>query len=363
MTREVTGARPDRRGSRPAFAVAVLVASVGGFAGLLASGAGGHRVLDYVDDLVTLAAAALAAMSCLRAGLRHDRGTRRFWILLGIASVAWTAAEGIWSVYELVLHVAPPDPSWADVGYLSAIPLAAGALLSHPALNAIRLRSARALLEGAILATSLLFLSWSFVLGSLWQHTNLSSTAGVVTVAYPFSDVVLVFLAVFAIRSLRGAERLALWSVLAGIVAMAVSDSVYTYFSEKSTFSTGGVIDAGWVAAYLAIALGGYLASSREEVEIHRSTPQFTVASVIVPFLPVLLALSVTAVRTSLGHRIDRTGWLLALVLTVLVLVRQAALLLERALGAPSYGYQLQAGLEADPDSKVSAGTSGTGAR
>lgn len=337
-----------RRFPSSALGGAALVLVVAPFAAVLATGAGGHRVVDYIDDTVTPVAAALAALFCVRAGLRQEGGTRRFWLLLGGASVVWTAAETIWAVYELVLGVPVPDPSWADVGYLSAILVAVAALLSHPALRGASLRGARAILEGAILATSLLFLSWSLVLERLWHHTDLSSSAGVVAVAYPFSDVILVFLVVQAIRAINVTERLALWCVLAGIVAMAFSDTFYTYFTETSSYATGNLIDAGWVAAYLGLALGGFVATNERAVVARRPLGHLSATSLVASVVPVLVALGVTAVRTSLGHGIDRASWLLALVLCLLVLVRLAMVLFEQALGAPRHGYQLDRLLAAE---------------
>jgi hypothetical protein len=94
---------------------------------------GGGNGGRYFDDIVTALAALSACVSCRVAGKRQSGSQRRFWLLLALALWAWTFAEVIWAVYDLVLHVAVPVPSWADVGYLGAIPLAAAALLYHPA--------------------------------------------------------------------------------------------------------------------------------------------------------------------------------------------------------------------------------------
>jgi len=68
-------------------------------------------------------------------------------------------------------------PSWADVGYLGAIPLAAAALLCHPGMHTAGSHKTRATLDGLAIGTAVLLLSWTFVLGSLWRHTDLT-TAG-----------------------------------------------------------------------------------------------------------------------------------------------------------------------------------------
>ena len=52
-------------------------------------------------------------------------------------------------------------PSWADVGYLSAIPFAVAALVAHPATGGGGTRKARSLFDALLVATALMFLSWT----------------------------------------------------------------------------------------------------------------------------------------------------------------------------------------------------------
>ncbi len=125
---------------------------------------------------------------------------RLFWSLLGLATASWTLAEVIWGYYALILDREVPVPSWADVGYLSAIPLAIAALVVHPATRGSGTRKARSVFDGLVIATALMFLSWTLVLGPVWRSADLSTWTGVVTLAYPFGDVVIVFFIVLAIR-------------------------------------------------------------------------------------------------------------------------------------------------------------------
>ncbi len=163
---------------------------------------GGKSGVRYFDDIVTALAALSACVACLLAARRQSGPERHFWTLLGLALGAWTFAEVIWGVYDLVLRVSVPVPSWADVGYLGAIPLAAAALLCHPGMRAAGSHKTRATLDGLAIGTAVLLLSWTFVLGSLWRHTDLTTAGGVVALAYPFGDVVIIFLIVLSVRSM-----------------------------------------------------------------------------------------------------------------------------------------------------------------
>jgi len=77
-----------------------------------------------------------------------------------------------------------------------------------------RTHRARSVLDGMVIATALLFVSWTLVLGPLWRSTDLTTLGGLVTLAYPFGDVVIVFFIVLAIRGMTGENRSALWCLL-----------------------------------------------------------------------------------------------------------------------------------------------------
>jgi len=284
---------------------------------------GGDAVTKAVDDLGTLAAATAAAVQCFRAGRRVDGRSRRFWLLLGAATSAWAFGEATWAGYDLVLNQPVPTPSYADLGYLGAIPLAIAALLCHPANR--RRGNVRAFLDGSILATALLFLSWTYALGPVWQQNDVTTSAGVVSVAYPFGDVVLVFLLTRVLVDLDQSLRRAIGLVFAGLLAMSLSDSAYTYLTAVREYTTGNLIDVGWLVAYLAIAAGASCAVSIETAATHhrRRVPNDAVG-LLAPFLPVLLSLGVVGIRAQDGTALDGASLLLAVALTSLVLIRQA---------------------------------------
>jgi len=291
---------------------------------------GGSRGVHLFDDTVTALAALTACLACLAAAKRSSQAMRRFWGLIGLALVAWTSAEVIWAVYDLVLRVAVPVPSWADVGYLGAIPLAAAALLCHPGMRVAGTHKARATLDGLAIGTALLLLSWTFVLGPLWRDTDLTSAGGVVALAYPFGDLVILFLVVLSVRATAATGRRPLLWVLVGLFAMAVADSTYAYLVEAGRYATGNLVDTGWVLGYLAIAVG---ASSESGLEVQLTpieTEEASLVSFVTPYVPVVVALSAITVELELHRHIDRVSWLTGFGLALLVIGRQALLLVDR---------------------------------
>ena len=315
--------------NRPVQALAVIGALTLAFGAWVATGLGGELTTRAVDDLATVAAVAAAAWLCARAALRHEGRLRLHWWLLAAGCTAWAIGEVLWAVYDLVTGDVPKT-SWADVAFLAALPPIAAALLVHPALRVRMIGRARALLDGLVLAAALFFAAGNLILEPVRQSTDLTSRAGVVTLAYPLSDVVIVFLVVLVIRETTRSARLDLWWLLSGVLLIAVSDSAYSYLTDVRSFSTGGVIDTGWFAGYLAIAVGAMCARSHAGAPLPANwSSRPTRAGILTPFLAIFGALVLLAARIETGHRLDNVSLAVAFAVVGLVLLRQVLLVID----------------------------------
>ena len=82
-------------------------------------------------------------------------------------------------------------PSLADVGYLIAVPLLIAGVLAFPIAPMRATARLRTLLDGLLIAASLLFLGWATVLGDAFRDSGTSSTLErAVCLAYPLGDIV-----------------------------------------------------------------------------------------------------------------------------------------------------------------------------
>lgn len=299
------------------------------FATWIVVGVGGETSVRYVDDLATIGAALAATGLCVRVGGGHEGRLRLFWWLLAGATGAWALGEFFWAWYDLGGGGGVPVPSWADAAYLAGIPLAAAALLAHPAMRGRTIGKARSLLDGVVIAAALFLLGWTLVLGPIWRTSDLSTLGGAVTFAYPVGDIVILFLVVLVIRGTVRGDRLDLWCLLAGLLALTLSDSIYGYLTQVKDYETGNVIDVGWFAGYAAIGVGAFCSRAERVTDGTIESRSLTPAAVVVPFLPMLAALSLTAIWIELGHRLDCVAWTTAVALVAMVLVRQALLVID----------------------------------
>lgn len=309
----------------PAAGVALSATAI--FAAWIGWRVGGPSTALYVDDIATVGAALAASLLCLRAAGRQVGALRRSWWLLGAACASWTLGEVLWAIHDLILQDAVPVPSWADLGYLGAIGLAVAALLSHPTMAGRAAHRARDTLDGLLVATALLFVSWTLVLGPLWHSTDLTKLGGLVTLAYPFGDVVILFFVVRAVRRMAPGNRYPLWCLLAGLLALASSDSAYAYLTAAHGYQAGGVLDSGWFAGYLAIAVGAACSPPAQIAAPDADSHEPALAALVVPFMPILGALGVVALKPELVQRLDGVAFASASALVALVLARQLLVL------------------------------------
>lgn len=222
---------------------------------------GGSWASLCVDDIGQLVAAWTAAALCAIASRRVSTG-RATWTLFAASSFAWGVGEVIWCYYALLRNTLVPFPSLADAGFLTAVPLAFAALLLVPNGSRSGAERFQGLLDGCIIATSLLLASWMTVLGPLYRTHQGGLLKQIVTLAYPMSDVIMVSLVIILISRGGRPVRVHLALVMAGVVAFAVADSSFTYLTEINSYSGGSFLDTGWVAGYFLIGLGAFWAET-----------------------------------------------------------------------------------------------------
>ncbi|WP_167107231.1 bifunctional diguanylate cyclase/phosphodiesterase [Mycobacterium sp. DL592] len=264
-------------------AVVVFLTFVAWIVGGLSQGLTLKTVDDVVFIFLTVPSVGLAAMAAKAA---HGR-LRVAWIAMAVGLLGWALGDILWTYYELAVDEVP-FPSLADVAYL-VMPVAfCVALLLFPADDSARFRG-RMLLDGLIVAGSLFLASWVTILNPLYQAGGDSTLALVISLAYPISDVVILTIAAIAAVRAAPEQRLVLSLLTAAMACIALSDSAFAYLSAKAEYTTGNVIDIGWVAGLLFIMVAAV--ASRDAPHQRNgalSLPGW--ASIWFPYAPLLLA-------------------------------------------------------------------------
>jgi diguanylate cyclase len=304
------------------FVIGVALAGVltAAFSLVVVTGCIGTRATLAVDVVGEWGAAWAATVLCLAAATRATRAWTS-WMLLAVSSFLWGLGEAVWSYYALVRDVTVPFPSLADVGFLLAVPFAVAALLLYPEGGRRTVTRVRALLDGSIVALSVLFASWATVLGPLFRAHHAGRWTAVVSLAYPVGDIVMLSLVVILLSRAGRRFDASLGLILGGVALFAVADSTFVYLAGIGTYSAANPTDTGWFAGYLLVALAAWFAYLSPAHPVERA--QESTVTLVAPYVPVLVVLGVTSVQLLRGRHVGTVSWSLAFVLAVLVVARE----------------------------------------
>ncbi len=301
---------------------AIVVAVCCWFAALLLS-PGSPKTAAAVSNW-GLIVAALTGASAAFWRAHRTREQRTAWILLGAGALSWGSGQTTWTIYEL-LGREVPMPSYADVGYLGAVPLLAAGLLSLPGTPVRWPFRIRLLLDGGLVAIALLNISWIFVLGPLVVGESEGWLSQVLSVAYPVGDVVCGSLAVVSLARARHQAELPLRTLLLlalGLLSFSIGDTGFALQTLQETYESGNLIDLGWCAGWALLALaalqrpGGHRRPSADELRRRAWMSTFA------PFAPVVLMATVLFYWRMTHGSFGRVVFGGLLVMLVLVVIR-----------------------------------------
>jgi signal transduction histidine kinase len=194
-------------------------------------------------------AMALAAVIAVLAGVwLHRPSNRRPWFLFAGGLLLWSGGDAYWNSYQWFLGKAAPYPSPAEGLYTAAYPLlAAGVLALMRGWGRAQLRD---ILDGAIVSVSAAVVVWVLLIGPLARGSTLSAFGTATSVGETAGDILVLAAIAQLIMSRRRKSNLALRGIGASIALALVSDYVYAYLNLNSTYTSGMLVDAGWLLSY-----------------------------------------------------------------------------------------------------------------
>ena len=298
------------------FVGALQVPAMGDFGVLLLSNGG------------QLLAALLASLGCAVAARRTRGQRRRAWWWLAAGTGAWAAGQAVWSCYEVFLGREVPFPSLADVGFV-IFPLAAavGLVIWLGTQSDELAARGRDVMDGAIIAGSLLVLSWVTTLGSVAAAGGDGWLPLALSLAYPIGDLILATLVLIALARGPRRERATLAVLALGLGGLALSDSAYVFLVSLERYSSADLISSGWVFGFLFVGAAGLTVQPDQppEVASSRTGPRVrpSVLRLTLPYIPLLAAVVALCFRLLTAPGAPTVDLLLGIALVLLVLTRQ----------------------------------------
>jgi diguanylate cyclase (GGDEF)-like protein/PAS domain S-box-containing protein len=286
-------------------------------------GWGGETQQVLIADAIYLPLGLLVVSIALRASFSaRQPGVRRAWRWFAGAFVAYSLADFAWFYIEIVQGTAVPTPSIADVGYLAFYPLMVLGLLALP--RGAQAPDGRRLLDLAIICTASLASVWWLVVGPMASALGSAPVQGLVAVAYPAGDVLVIFaLATAVLGRVRGVPSAALLLLGFGLACNMVADLVYARVALEGSYVAGGWLDVAYTVGWLSLGFAGVVQMRSARMP---GTPVGTAHLRPIPALPYLatvFVLGLVAISVRAGS-VDQQALIAgAIGVTLLVSVRQ----------------------------------------
>ncbi|HMJ00165.1 MAG TPA: PAS domain-containing protein [Gaiellaceae bacterium] len=284
---------------------------------------GGHTDTQLVIYQMFILAAPIAIVAGV---LRHRPDHKLLWLLFASGLGLWCIGDAYWGYYRWFLGEQAPYPSFADVAYLGGyFPLIAGGFLLVRGWGRPRLGD---MLDLAIVSLAAGIVSAIFLLKPL-VSTSDPMFAKWIAVGFPVADfVILVVLAQLMFR--RRMMNFALRATIVATGALVVSDAVYSYLALTGSYTTGMIIDAGWLACYSLWPI----AALHPSMARIRSLPRNETVGLSVWRIGALLSAMLAApalliVQTAL-HRHVETGEIGVIIVATTLLVAARVWILQR---------------------------------
>ncbi|WAC92899.1 bifunctional diguanylate cyclase/phosphodiesterase [Mycobacterium sp. Aquia_213] len=258
--------------------VMIIIASIRDWEGIYAT-----RPVDEIALAVSL----LFGAACGLRAARFADGRRRFgWLAMVTAQLGWAVGELIWAFYDVrsqLDHAA--HPAAAEI-VLLLWPF--GAMTSLVLLSNLSPHSSRrVVLDGLILVTSLLVVSWVFVLEKQLRDTTGSRTA---TVAQVVNDGILLTTAILMLSRGRPGERPSRSLAACGVATISVADITMVFDTGIGSYHVSDLGDLGRLAGLCMIALAA-LASVNESSPAEATRSEVLSRALLwLPYLPLSLA-------------------------------------------------------------------------
>ena len=278
---------------------------------------------------------------------RSSRGWLDWWmptgsvvpLLLAGSILCYIIGQITWTLNENVLHVAVLFPSWADVGYLAAYPLALLAILFLPHERRSPTNRPRIVFDAVIAMIGIVTFSWYFVLGPTIMHGEENMLDRLVGAMYPLSTLVLILcLILLTVRNNQRAMRPVTSLLFMAFVVLTLTNTIYNFQQLHDGYFTGSLLDLGWPLGFLLLGLaarGFYLLPqshvTEQAMENKQASEQNTHWQILIPYawVPTLVILLLFIWRRDDHSSIVMGVVAGAVILLSLILVRQVVAVRE----------------------------------
>ncbi len=214
-----------------------------------------NSVCDTAQTVSALAAF-LTAWNVSRNELL-DTQTKKAWRILNFAFFSYFCGQALWFYYSSVLGE-EPFPSVADLGYSCFYPLMLWGLRSFPTAPQTKIEKRNFWLDTMTVMVSGLVVVWHFIIRPS-MSANEEPLKMALNLIYVVGDLIL-FLGIITIllKQPKTVSRRALYTLIAGMIAIAIADIGFAYLTLQNVSPTGTWSDACFTYGSYIFILAAY---------------------------------------------------------------------------------------------------------
>jgi diguanylate cyclase (GGDEF)-like protein len=210
-----------------------------------------------------------------------------------VGLVGWSA--GAASVVRFEAFLSGRTLSTTQTWPFVLFPIGFGAALLLFPTGLTRRYLGRFLLDAAIVAGSFFLVFWLVVMDEVYKAAGPGQgLTQLLPAVYAAMEIAVVTLALLLVVRGPSDQRVTLALLTVGLLGVVLSDSVYTYISVKRAYSHGSLVDTGWIAGMLLIAIAA-LASRQPTEPAPEVRTESAWASVWLPGLTAVLVVAAAA--------------------------------------------------------------------
>jgi PAS domain S-box-containing protein len=213
------------------------------------------------SDLASPIIELLVIISLIYATIRSTTQGKRVgigWMLMALAFFSYFVGDVLWGILEIGSHQTP-FPSIADVFYLIFYPLFALGVYYLPRTSFTRREEFKLVLDVAIVLITVGLIFWTIlIIPTLSKQEDLF--ANVILVIYMLGDFFLLFVLLRLLYSkFEKVYHGPLILLGMGVIVQFITDSIYYFQTVQGTYTSGGLLDTGWILSFILVGLAGLL--------------------------------------------------------------------------------------------------------
>ncbi len=224
------------------------------------------------------------------------------------------------------------SPTWMAIGFLGFFLVAAVAMLVYPLADRGTASLERGL-DATMTTVAFGLAAWVLLLDP--ARAIAENGLGLAALAiYPISDLLMVALVLVILARVKG-RLVSVGLLVAGLLALLVSDAVFAYLSlTEHSVPAGGVVGLGWLSGFVLIALAASRGDNRDPRPVIVSAAltsgldaapkaQRVLSWNLLPYLPVALALGLAIYQSGKDQPLSTAQLSVVAAVVALALVRQ----------------------------------------